>query len=318
MSTKKKYESLNFLKQCKKNHLELWQCPAFLFPLTGLLIIIAMISTYFIAIKYTQPEIVALIVIGITTILFIINHFIIQGVETLAEANKMKSEFIGIVSHQLRTPLTGIKWTLNLIMRKEEKINDCYGQELKEINDNNERMIKLVNDLLGVSKIEQKNPYIKSEKIDVKKLLEKIIKEYNPIAKAKNIEIKLDTKIDCLFIEFDKEGISIVFHNLIDNAIKYIKNKGHVKIRLINKNKFLRFEIEDNGVGIPKKDHENIFKKFFRSVNIMKHETVGTGLGLFIAKSIINKSKGKIGFHSKENKGTTFWFEIPIKITKNI
>ncbi|MFH0806109.1 MAG: HAMP domain-containing sensor histidine kinase [Patescibacteria group bacterium] len=313
MYIKKICESLNFVKQCRKYNLGLWQCPSFLFLLTGLIIIIAMISTYLVAMKYTQPEIVALIVITITTILFIINHFIIQSVEKLTEANRMKSEFISIVSHQLRTPLTGIKWTLNLITRKEEKVKNCHTQELKEISENNERMIKLVNDLLDVSKVEQKNISLALEKTDIKELLQKIIEEYIPMAKAKNIKINLETKMNSLPILIDKQGIEIVIRNLMDNAVKYIKKKGEVKISLIKKNKLLRFEIEDNGVGIPKNDHKNIFQKFFRSRNIMKHETVGTGLGLFIAKSIIKKSKGKIGFRSKENKETTFWFEIPIK-----
>ena len=314
MFIKKLLRSLNFVNQCKKYHLSLWQCPSFLFFLTGLIIIVTMISVYIIAIKYTSPEIVALIVIVVTTILFIINHFIIQGVEKLSEANRMKSEFIGIVSHQLRTPLTGIKWTINLIMRDKEKLNKEYLRGLKEISENNERMIKLVNDLLDVTKIEQGQLNLTPKKINIKKLFENIIKEYILMAKAKNISINLETKIDSLNVLIDEDNMAIVIHNLIDNAVKYIKNKGEVKIRLIKKGGLIRCEIEDNGVGIPKDDHKNIFQKFFRSRNIMKHETVGTGLGLFIAKSIIKKSKGKINFRSKENEGTTFWFEIPIKI----
>jgi len=318
MFIKKILESLNFVSQCKKYNLSLWQCPTFLFLLTGLIIIITMISAYLIAIKYTQPEIVALIVITITIVLLIINHFIIQGVEKLAEANRMKSEFIGIVSHQLRTPLTGIKWTINLIRKEKGKLDKHCAQELREISENNDRMIKLVNDLLDVSKIEQGQLSFKPEKVSIKELLENVIKEYTPIAKAKNIEINLETEIDTLFILVDKQRIEIVIRNLIDNAIKYIRNKGEVKVHLIKKNKLIRCEIKDNGVGIPKNDHKNIFQKFFRSKNIMKHETVGTGLGLFIAKSIIKQSKGKIGFHSQESLGSTFWFEIPIKKIKNI
>jgi len=313
MFIKKILKSLNFINQCRKYNLSLWQCPSFLFLLTGLIIIVTMIIAYLVAIRYTQPEIVALIVIGITVILLIINHFIIQSVEKLAEANRMKSEFIGIVSHQLRTPLTGIKWTINLIRKEKGKLDKHCAQELREISENNERMIKLVNDLLDVSKIEQGQLNFNSEKINIKKLFEKIIKEYALMAKAKNTEINLETKIDTLFILIDKQRIEIVIRNLIDNAIKYIKNKGEINIRLIKKNKSVRCEIKDNGVGIPKNDHKNIFQKFFRSKNIMKHETVGTGLGLFIAKSIIKQSKGRIGFHSKENLGSTFWFEIPIK-----
>jgi len=104
----------------------------------------------------------------------------------------------------------------------------------------------------------------------------------------------------------------MLLHNLIDNAIKYTKKEGLVKIRLTKKRKSIRCEIEDNGVGIPEIDKKNIFEKFFRSQNIMKYQTIGSGLGLFIAKSVIEISNGKIGFWSRENKGTTFWFELPI------
>jgi len=312
MLIKKIYQRLNFINQCKKYNLSLWQCPSFLFILTGLIIIIAMISTYIVAIKFTPPEIVALIVIGMTIILIIINHFILQGVDKLAEANKMKSEFIGIVSHQLRTPLTGIKWSIDLIMREKDRLDKFYIQELGDIIQNNERMIKLVNDLLDVSKIEQGRLILKPEKISIEELSRNIIKEYHSIAKAKNIVITLKSKTNHQYVLIDKQGIKIIIRNLIDNAIKYIKDKGEVKISLINKKNSVRFEIKDNGVGIPKQDQKKIFQKFFRSQNIMRHQTVGTGLGLFIAKSIIKESKGKIGFNSKEKKGTIFWFEMPI------
>jgi len=313
MIFKKICEQLNFINQCKKYNVALSQCPIYLSIITGLITIIAMISTYILAIRYTSPEIVALIVIAVTMILVIINHFIIQSFEKLAEANKMKSEFIGIISHQLRTPLTGIKWTINLLMKECGKINNHGFQELKEIEENNERMIKLVNDLLNINKIEQENMRFVLEKTDIKKIIEKIVKDYSLFAKAKNVEIKFETKIDLLPITIDREKVEIVIRNLIDNAIKYIKDKGEIKIRLIKNGKIVRCEIEDNGVGIPKEDYKNIFQKFFRGKNIMKHETVGTGLGLFITKSIIKKLKGKIGFQSQENKGTTFWFELPIK-----
>lgn len=312
-SNKKNWEKLDFINQCKKYNLRLLQCPIFLFVLTGIITIAAMLAVYFVASECASPEMAALIVIIVTLILVILNHFIIKSVEKLAEANKMKSEFIGIVSHQLRTPLTGIKWTINLITREYKNKDEHLIQELKEISENNERMIKLVNDLLDVTKVEEKNIKLDLQEIDFKKLTEGIINEYLPLAKAKNIELKLETKGDFLPITTDRQGIEIVIRNLIDNAVKYIKNKGKVIIKISKKKKVLRFEVEDNGVGIPSRDQKNIFQKFFRSKNIMKHETVGTGLGLFIAKSTIKKLNGKIGFQSQEKRGTIFWFEIPIK-----
>ncbi len=315
MFFRKLCQQLNFISQCRKYHLSLWQCPSFLIILIGLIIISAMLGTYLVAIKYTnQPEIVALIVIGVTTILTIISYFVIQGFEKLAEANQLKSEFVSIVSHQLRNPLTSIKWTINLMLRRP--IKDLTNQQLakiESIKESNQRMIDLVNDLLNVSRIEQGKLGLRPEKVSLKKIIQDLIKDYLPLAKASNVNLSLEIEKNIPLISIDPQGIKVVLQNLIDNAIRYIKNQGQVKISLKRKKGVIRCQVQDSGVGIPSEDQKKIFQKFFRSRNIMKYQTEGTGLGLFISKSIIKASKGKIGFASQENKGTTFWFEIPIK-----
>ncbi|NQV00903.1 MAG: HAMP domain-containing histidine kinase [Parcubacteria group bacterium] len=308
-------EQLNFIKQCRKYDLTLWQCPNFLIIIIGLVTIIAMLGTYAVAIEYAQPEIVALIVIGVTAILFIIGYLVLQSFEKLAQANRMKSEFVSIVSHQLRTPLTSIKWTLNLMMLKEkDSLTKEQLEKLITIKESNQRMVNLVNDLLNISRIEQGQLNLKPEKISLEKTIQDLIKEYSALAKASNIEFSLKSEFLPLVL-IDKQGIELILRNLIDNAVRYTKGKGLIKIKLIKKNNSVRCEIQDSGVGIPNKDKRKIFQKFFRSQNIMKYQTQGTGLGLFIAKSVINASKGSIGFQSQENKGSTFWFELPIKKT---
>lgn len=315
MPIKKILEQLNFVKQCRKYHLSLWQCPSFLIIIIGLITISAMLGTYLVATKYIiQPEVIALIVIGVTAILIIIGYLIIQGFEKLAAANQLKTEFVSIVSHQLRTPLTGIKWTINLMLR--QPIKDLTSQQLakiESIKEINQRMIDLVNDLLNVSRIEQGKLGLRPEKISLKKMSQDLIKDYLPLAKASNINLSLEIAQNIPLISIDPQGIKVVLQNLIDNAIRYIKNQGQVKISLKRKNNMIRCQVLDDGVGIPLEDQRKIFQKFFRSRNIMKYQTEGTGLGLFISKSIIEASGGKIGFESQEDKGTTFWFEIPIK-----
>jgi len=314
MPLKKICQQLNFIKQCRRYHLSLWQCPSFLIVLIDLIIISAMLSTYLVATKYTeQPEIVALIVIGVTTILTIISYFIIQGFEQLAEANQLKSEFVNIVSHQLRTPLTIIKWTINLMMKQTDNLPEKQLEKLKTIKENNQRMTDLVNDLLNVSRIEQGKLGLQPEKVALKEVIQNLIKDYLPLAKASNISLSLETDKNIPLISIDSQGIKVVLQNLIDNAIRYIKNKGQVKISLKRKKGLIKCQVQDNGVGIPPEDQRKIFQKFFRSRNIMKYQTEGTGLGLFISKSIIEASGGKIGFKSQEDKGSIFWFEIPIK-----
>ncbi|MBU1563932.1 HAMP domain-containing histidine kinase [Patescibacteria group bacterium] len=312
MGLKKICQKLNPIEQCRKYNLSIWQCPSFLFPLSGLITILAMIGTYFVAVEYTQPEIVALIVIGITAILIIIGYLIIKGFEDLAQANRLKTEFVNIASHQLRTPLTSIKWILELIQKSKSLTHEEILEKLDEIKENNQRMIRLVNDLLDVARIEQKKLNLQPQKVFLNEIIQKLIEEYNPLAKASNIKIILETKSDIPVIIIDPQGISLVLYNLLDNAIRYTKGGGTIRIKLTKKGNSVRCEIQDEGVGIPNKDQKNIFQKFFRSQNIMEYQTIGTGLGLFIAKAFIKESNGKIDFWNQEKKGSTFWFELPI------
>ena len=314
MTTKKILQQLNFVARCRQYSLPLWQCPSFLIILTGLITILAMLATYIIAIKYAEPEIVALIVIGTTSILMIISYLIIRGFERLAEANRLKSEFVSIASHQLRTPLTGIKWAINLLMSEEiGRLTKEQIEGLDNIKESNQRMINLVNDLLNVSRVEQGKITLKPEKTSLEKIIQELIEEYAFLAKASNIRLSSELEKNIPSILIDTQGIKLVLHNLIDNAMRYSQKEGRVRIKLFKKRALVRCEIEDNGVGIPSEDQKKIFQKFFRSENALKYQTEGTGLGLFIAKAIVEASKGKIGFQSQKDKGSTFWIELPIK-----
>ncbi len=314
MPSKNLYYHLNLVEECKSAGLPLWQCPAFLTVLTGFITLITMVTTYLIATQYTEPEIVALIVMGMTAILLIINYLIVHSFEKLAETNRLKTEFVSIASHQLRTPLTNIKWSLNALTDKGgEQLAKDQVELLTTISENNQRMIELVNDLLNVSRIDQGTLTLKPKKMSLAELIKESLESYEPLAAASNTEISLNFRKDTPLISADDKAIKLIIDNLIDNAIRYTPGRGKVKIKLIKKGKYIRCEVKDNGVGIPADDQKKIFQKFFRSQNVMKYQTEGTGLGLFIAKSIIDMTKGKIGLQSQEGKGSTFWFELPIK-----
>jgi signal transduction histidine kinase len=316
---KKKHHPLDIFAQCRKYNLPLWQCPSFLIVPTGILNIVAIISTYCIATRYTNPEAVALMVIIVEIFFIIISYLIIRGFEKLAESNRLKSEFISIASHQLRTPLTGIKWAINLMSNEDGKgMNSEQRERIDTIKESNQRMINLINDLLNVSRIEQDRLGLSPEDINIKKIVQNIVKEHKLIAEANNIDLKIKIPEGMPKIWADPEGVKLVINNLLDNAIRYSHNGGTVTLRCKQqKKKNIRCEIEDEGVGIPKEDQNKIFKKFFRSENVMKYKTEGTGLGLFIAKAVVKKMGGKIDFQSREGKGTTFWFTLPIKKHEN-
>jgi len=301
--------------QCQRYGLSLWQCPSFLFLIMGIIIIVSSLVVYMLGTRYIEnPEIVALIVLLLTAILFIIAFVITRSFEKLAEVNRLKSEFVKIVTHHLRTPLTNLKWTIDILMAEILKENkEKQAEYFRILKENSKRMEKLVRDLLIVSRIEEGSSGFKKEKVFLEEITKDLVLRFQHFANALNVELSLETEKNLPPVFIDPHQMKIVIENLLENAILYTKKKDKIQIRIKKQDKNLYFEIKDNGWGIPKEDQKFIFQKFFRSKRIIREETQGTGLGLYIVKSIIKKASGKIGFQSEENKGSTFWFTLPIK-----
>lgn len=317
MSIKTILKKLDFMSECRKYGLGFWQCPNSLFLVMGIIIIVAMILTYFIGIRFVEPEAVIIIVCSVTVILLIIGHSLVNSFTRIAEANRMKSEFVSIVSHQLRTPLSALKWSLDLLRSKRlGDINDKEMEYLDIINESGNKMIKLVNDLLNVSRIEQGRLLMQMKAFSTEDLIEDIVKELRMLAESCNVEIKFKRNKEIPSVYADPDKIRMVVLNLIDNAIKYSKKgEGWVKIqteKYLKDKKMILVTVTDNGLGIPDILKKQVFGKFFRGENLVRQKVEGTGLGLFIAKGIIKMSGGDMGFESEVNKGSMFWFTLPI------
>jgi len=314
---------LNIIGQCKKYNVPLWQCPQFLFFMMGDAIIVAMLATYFIGIHYnSDPEAVALIVIGLTTVLLALLFIIVRSFEQLAETSRMKTEFVSIVSHQIRSPLTNLKWIVEILMSGIlGKTEDKQTEYFRILEENLERMQKLVSELLTVSRIEASKFVLKKEEFSMENLARDLITEFEPIAKSSNIKIAVEVEPGLPKVNSDPFQILQVLENLLYNAIRYMgfassnvaagKDQGKVTVKLYLRSGYVHCEVEDNGIGIPKGDQKYIFQKFFRAENVRRYQTSGSGLGLYIAKNIIERSGGKMGFTSIEGQGTTFWFKLP-------
>ena len=315
MGFKNILSQLNIPAQCKRYNLSLWQCPQFLFLIMGIIIIGSILAAYFIGTRYIEnPELVALIILLVALILFIIAFITTRSFERLAEASRMKSEFINIVSHQLRSPLSNLRWAIELLMSgRLGKIEEKQTEYFRILKENSGRMRELVSDLLIISRIETTTLPLKKKEISLEDLIKKLISEFEPFTQASNVEIEFKSEENLPKILADPSQLHLVVENLLDNAIRYIKNNGKVKMLLSRRGQNLYFEIEDNGVGIPREDQKYIFQKFFRSENVLKYQTQGSGLGLYISKAIVERSGGKIGFKSQEGIGSTFWFTLPIK-----
>ena len=315
MDFRKILDQLNIFKQSRRYGTSLWQFPQFLFLVMGIIIIAFITTTYAIGNLFIdEPEIVALIVLVISVFLLIITYTAVRGFEKLADANRLKSEFVSIVSHQIRAPLSNLRWAIELLM--SGRLGPIEAEQLdyfKILKENMGRMKELVNDLLVVSRIEQGTLSRIETKIDLPDLARSVISGFTIFAKASNIEINLEADPNLPQLKIDSSQMKLIVENLIDNAIRYSKAKGKVYIKINRQNGKIFFEIKDNGVGIPDKDQRFIFEKFFRSSNALKYQTQGSGLGLFIIKSIVEKEGGKIWFESEEDKGSTFFFTLPIK-----
>ena len=321
MDFKELRAELNIVQQARKYGIPLWQHPQFLFLVMGIIIVLSSIFSYLLGSQYIEdPQVVALSIIILATVLLILAFIITRSFERLAEASRLKSEFVSIVSHQLRAPLSNMKWIADLLTSGKGNANQ--GEYFLMLKENSSRMQELVNDLLTVSRIEEGGLITKREEFSFQDLLKEVVVDFEPMLQATNIvlNVKEENRTSKMFA--DPSQIRQVLSNLLDNAIKYTDKaksavlkdgarRHTITIRLEDKGRNLRFEIEDTGVGIPKEDQKYIFQKFFRSGNILRHETRGSGLGLYIARAIIKRSGGEMGFHSIEHKGSTFWFTIP-------
>lgn len=235
--------------------------------------------------------------------------------EKLQKFDETKSNFISVVAHQLRTPLSGVKWTLSMLIGGDMgELNNDQKTFLMKTYESNTRMIALVNDMLVADGIQSGRMHYGFKHIDIEDLFDNVLFEVNPQAVKKNISLKYKNKIEKLpKIYADPDKMRAVIQNLLENAIKYTIDKGKVEINIVQENDHLVISIADDGIGIPADQTKDIFMKFFRARNAIKHEANGSGLGLFIAKEIVEKNGGTLWFEGREGGGTTFYFTVPLE-----
>ncbi len=238
--------------------------------------------------------------------------------ETLGSIN---SDFANLTSHQLRTPLSGMKWMLELLGKPSTgPLNKKQKDFLQQIYTLNDRMIALVNDLLEVSRIEHGDTKLYLQPTDITVIIRGLLKDKAQEIANKNLKVAFTVEEEPFpVVRTEPIKIKQALNNLISNAVTYTDDNGQITIDLgFNEadRSMLLCSIADTGMGIPKNQQGQIFEKFFRGSNVSKVESVGTGLGLYIAKAFIEGSGGKIWFKSTEHKGATFYFTLPIARTK--
>ncbi|MDO8183433.1 MAG: ATP-binding protein [bacterium] len=230
------------------------------------------------------------------------------------EIDKAKTEFVSLASHQLRTPLSTVNWYSEMLLTGDVgEVTPDQKKYLEEIYNGNQRMVDLVNTLLDVSRIEMGTFMVEPQPTNIVKLAQSVINEQRLQIAEKKIEFSTSFGKDIPLVQMDPKLLRMVIQNLLSNAIKYTPDGGKVVATiLLDKKRNVMFKIFDTGYGIPKNQQDKIFTKLFRADNVIGKDTEGTGLGLYIAKSIIEQAGGKLLFKSVENKGTLFYITLPI------
>lgn len=228
--------------------------------------------------------------------------------------DKAKSEFVSLATHQLRTPITAIKWNLDLLTRSMAENGDVKQLDyLTKANRNVIRMNALINDFLSVSKLETGTFSTVATPLVLDEYLKSIIDEYQQLIEQKAISIQIDFDPKALRIITDENLFHIITSNILSNAVKYTNPNGTITISYKQSEDGFTLVIADSGIGIPSYELDNLFKKFFRATNAQLLKTEGTGLGMYIVKESVEKLGGKISVASTENVGTTFTIDLPIK-----
>jgi len=228
------------------------------------------------------------------------------------ELERIRMDFLGLASHQLRTPLSGTKWLIETIQKgilggmtdkQEEYINDIYKI--------NEQMIKLVSDILSTLRLESEDALIKKENISIQTLVKDILTLAIASAKGRDIELKGPLNHRTLAIETDAEILQSILGCFISNAIDYSMPGQKVFLDVREEPGAVVFFVRDSGIGIPREEQKRIFERFYRASNAKNLKPTGTGLGLNIAETLAEKIGAEISFESEENKGSTFYLSIP-------
>ncbi len=238
---------------------------------------------------------------------------VFRDVTRKRKIEQMKSEFVSIASHQLRTPLTGIQWVSERLLKISGKLPEKERGYINDVYLSAKRLSRLVDDLLSVSRIEGGRVAITPEKINVVEFLGNYFQEIQPLAVQKNIKINLEKDKDSIEMITDRSALQNIYQSLISNAIEYTPEGGNVVVSLKKVGEKVMLKVSDTGIGIPEDDQPTIFEKFTRGSNAGTVKTDGTGFGLYIAKQTVDMLGGKIWFESEVDKGTTFFVELPIE-----
>lgn len=217
----------------------------------------------------------------------------------------LKSEFVTLASHQLRTPLSSLRWYVEMLS-ENSGLTPEHQEQLKEIDVASSRMTRIVDSLLHVAKLEDRAFEPQQEEVDFGAFVHERAKEWEEVGRKHEVSFFFQVPPDAMHLHTDTVLTEVILENLWNNALKYTRKGGEIRVQLRTDADHVIFEISDNGLGIPTADQKRIFEKFFRAKNVLTVSTDGTGLGLYMCKLIADALGADLSFESTEGKGSTF------------
>jgi len=235
-----------------------------------------------------------------------------KKLEALEKDNLVKKEFISIMAHNLQTPLTIIRGYTDQLLKEKEGLSPDQTHTLEIIDETIENLVEMNGRLLTTIELQGEAIKLNKTRQDLGPLASEVVKEFKKRSQEKQISLELKVAREPLTTEFDEEWLRIVFENLLDNALKYTPEKGKVTVRVKKTPEgAILVEVEDTGIGIPKKEQENVLLPFRRTKDVMRVDFEGVGVGLYIVKTVIEKHNGQLELKSEEGQGTTIKFTLP-------
>jgi signal transduction histidine kinase len=231
--------------------------------------------------------------------------------DKLSQVDKLKSQFVANVSHDLKTPIASIKGYIdNLLDGIYGELTEKQTRNLKRVQDKCGVLISLINDLLDLSRIESGAITLQAKDVFLRELIEEVVVSLKPQSEENNISISFSCESN-LWLTADPDRLRQILTNLLDNAVKFTEDGGAVNIDVIDKNNEVEISVSDTGIGIPESEKQKIFDRFYQSTLTTKKVTKGTGLGLAIAKSLVEMHGGQLKVESEIGKGSRFYFTLP-------
>jgi len=230
------------------------------------------------------------------------------------EVSRVKSDFISTAAHQLRTPLTGIRWALEALEKSD--LPEDQMALVKSAKDKSHELVAIVGTLLDISSIESGKYNYDFKPMNLENLAEEVVRDFVPLSQKSDVAVYLERNPEPLpNVRADRERVKWILNNLVENAIRYTPAKGSVRIHALQRGSVIEMRVRDTGIGIGKEDRDNIFERFYRAQNAIAKQNGGNGLGLYIARTIAKDHGGDLNFEENtDGPGTTFTLSLPVAV----